>query len=149
MKIGNKGIELIKQFEGCKLKAYKDAVGIWTIGWGNTQYENGVSVKSGDVVTQQRADELFMLIVSKFDSSVNNLIKVSVRQNQFDALVSFAYNCGIGNLHKSTLLRKVNKDPNDPTIEQEFARWNKAGGRVLNGLTRRRSAEAKLYFSIQ
>lgn len=146
MKIGTKGIALIKQFEGCKLKAYKDAVGIWTIGWGNTQYENGKSVKQGDFITQQTADELFLLIVSKFDSAVNNLVN-NVNQNQFDALVSFAYNCGIGNLQKSTLLKKVKKVPCDPTIAQEFAKWNKAGGKVLNGLTRRRKAESDLYFS--
>lgn len=147
MKIAAPGIALIKQFEGCKLKAYKDAVGIWTIGWGNTQYETGSRVREGDIITQQRADELFMLIVSKFDSGVNIRLRRTVNQNQFDALVSFAYNVGFGNFDKSTLLKKVNTNPCDTTIPAEFMRWNKAGGKVLTGLTRRRAAEAKLYTS--
>lgn len=143
--IGKEGIALIKAFEGCKLTAYKDAIGIPTIGWGNTQYENGVKVKIGDKITQERADELFLLIVSKFIQGVNQRVQ-PVNQNQFDALVSFAYNVGLGNLEKSTLLKKVNKNPNDPTISTEFLKWNKAGGKVLLGLTRRRKAEAALYF---
>jgi len=147
MKIGQNGITLIQSFEGCKLKAYQDSVGIWTIGWGNTQYETGAKVKQGEVITQERANELFALIVSRFDSGVDKRLRRTVTQNQFDALVSFAYNCGFGNLDKSTLLRKVNTNPNDPTIRAEFMRWNRAGNKELKGLTRRRKAEADLYFT--
>jgi len=81
MKIGHNGIALIQSFEGCKLKAYQDSVGIWTIGWGNTQYETGVKVKAGDVVTPQRANELFALIVSRFDSGVDKRLRRTVTQN--------------------------------------------------------------------
>ena len=146
MKIAQAGIDLIKTFEGCKLKAYQCSAGKWTIGYGNTQYENGLSVKQGDTATQERANELFGLILSKFDSAVSARLKRDVTQNQFDALVSFAYNCGIGNLEKSTLFAKVNKYPNDPTIGAEFMKWNKAGGKALAGLTRRRKAEYELYY---
>jgi len=147
MKIGQKGIALIQSFEGCKLKAYQDSVGIWTIGWGNTQYNNGTKVRQGDIITRPLADELFLNIVSRFDSGVFKRLRRTVTQNQFDALVSFTYNCGFGNLEKSSLLRKVNTNPNDPTIRAEFMRWNRAGGKELKGLTRRRKAEADLYFT--
>lgn len=145
--LGVNGTKLIQQFESCVLKAYQDSVGVWTIGWGNTQYENGISVKKGDVVTQQRADELFKSIASRFSSGVARRIKSNLTQNQFDAVVSLAYNIGFGNLDKSTLLKKVNKNPFDDSIRLEFMKWNKAGGKVLRGLTRRREAEANLYFA--
>lgn len=146
-KVNAKGIELIKSFEACVLTAYQDSIGVWTIGWGNTQYENGVSVKKGDKITQQRADELFKLILSRLESGTYALLKQKVNSNQFSALVSFAYNCGLKNLRSSTLLQKVNSNPSDPTIRNEFAKWDKAGGKVLRGLTRRRKAEADLYYS--
>lgn len=145
--IGINGINLIKSFEGCRLTAYKDSVGIPTIGWGNTQYENGVKVKIGDKITQERADELFLLIVKKFSQGVNQRVH-EINQNQFDALVSFSYNVGLGNLDASTLLKKVKKNPNDPTIPAEFHKWNRANGKVLPGLTRRRHAESALYTKI-
>lgn len=147
MILGSKGCELIQKFEGCELKAYKCSAGVWTIGWGNTMYENGISVKEGDSISHNRAIELFSMIASKFASGVTKRIKQQVTQNQFDALVSFAYNCGFGNLDKSTLLKKVNTNPNDDSIRDEFMKWNKGGGKVLAGLTRRRKAEADLYFS--
>lgn len=147
MKIDTTGANLIKQFEGCKLKAYLDSVKVPTIGWGNTQYENGSKVKLGDTITQERADELFLLIVAKFEDGVTKLLRWQITQNKFNALVSFAYNVGLGNLGKSTLLKKVNANPSDPTISAEFAKWNKAGGKVLLGLTRRRKAESDLYFT--
>ena len=147
MYIGQNGIDLIKKSEGCKLTSYKCPAGIWTIGYGNTQYENGIQVKQGETITQQRANELFMLLVdNRYGSAVSNLVRATITQNQFDALTSFAYNVGIGAFEKSTLLRKVNKDPSDITIRDEFAKWNKGGGKVLSGLTTRRKAEADLYF---
>lgn len=147
MVISSKLRELVKHFEGCKLTAYVCSAGHNTIGYGNTFYENGVKVKPGDKITQQRAEELLDVILIKFVQQTNEVIKSSVNQNQRDALTDFAYNCGLGNLKSSTLLKKVNADPNDKTIREEFMRWNKGGGKVLNGLTRRREAEANLYFS--
>jgi lysozyme len=147
MIISSKLRELVKHFEGCKLTSYVCSAGHNTIGYGNTFYENGVKVKPGDKITQQRAEELLDVILIKFVQQTNEVIKSSVTQNQRDALTDFAYNCGLGNLKSSTLLKKVNADPNDKTIREEFMKWNKGGGKVLNGLTRRREAEANLYFS--
>lgn len=147
MTIAENGIKLIQHFESCELKSYQDGKGIWTIGWGNTQYENGLSVKKGEVITQQRADELFKTIVSRFDSGVTKRIRSTVTQNMFDALVSFTYNCGFRNLDESTLLKKVNKNPNDISIREEFMRWINKGSSFERGLTRRRKAEADLYFT--
>ena len=147
MIISNKLRELVKHFEGCKLTSYVCSAGHNTIGYGNTFYENGVKVKPGDKITQQRAEELLDVILIKFVQQTNELIKSNVNQNQRDALTDFAYNCGIGNLKSSTLLKLVNANPNDPEIRAQFMRWNKGGGKVLNGLTRRREAEANLYFS--
>ena len=140
------GKDLIKSFEGCKLVAYQCSAGLWTIGYGNTFFEDGTPVKPGDRITQEKAEQLFELIVGIFADKVAKEIKTILTDNQFAAIVSLAYNIGIGNLQKSTLLKKVNFNPNDPTIRAEFARWNKAGGKVLAGWTRRRAAEAKLYF---
>lgn len=147
MIISSKLRELVKHFEGCKLTSYVCSAGHNTIGYGNTFYENGVKVKPGDKITQQRAEELLDVILIKFVQQTNELIKSNVNQNQRDALTDFAYNCGVGNLRNSTLLKKVNANPNDKTIRDEFMKWNKGGGKVLNGLTRRREAEANLYFS--
>lgn len=145
MKPSENCYSLIKQFEGCRLKAYKDSAGVWTIGYGTTYYPDGNPVRSGEVITQERAEFLLKWQVLEKSGSVDSLVKV-VNQNQFDALVSFAYNVGSGALKKSTLLRKLLVNPNDPLIEQEFLKWNKAGGLELRGLTKRRQAEADLYF---
>ena len=147
MKTNKEGIDLLHHFESCKLDAYICPASVWTIGWGNTQYEDGSKVRPGDRVTQERADELFLNILSGFEKSVQGLVKSKINDNQFSALVSFSYNVGAGNLQKSTLLKKLNIDPSDPSIKDEFLKWNKAGGKALNGLTRRREAESKLYFS--
>lgn len=147
MKVNDKGLDLIKRFEGCKLEAYLDPIKIPTIGFGATFYENGTKVKIGDKITKERASELLEWHVSQFAIRVKDLIKVSINDNQFASLVSFAYNCGIGNLKISTLLKKVNANPFDTTIRDEFKKWNRAGGKVLAGLTTRRNAEADLYFS--
>ena len=143
----NKGISLIKKYEGCKLKAYLCPAKIPTIGWGNTMYENGAKVKLGDEITQQRADELLLHVVGYFEKEIQKLVTCKLSDNQFGALTSFAYNLGIGNLRVSTLLKKVNANPIDPTIKDEFLKWNKAGGKVLAGLTKRRQEEATLYFA--
>lgn len=157
MKLTEKGINLIKEFEGLRLTAYRDSVGVWTIGYGNTFYEDGTVVKQGDKITQERADSLFRSILDSFAdgvrASLSNPHRIS--DTQFSAMVSLAYNIGIGRYPEdrygaagfrgSTLLRKVNANPCDPTIPDEFRKWNKAGGKVLAGLVRRREAEAQLY----
>lgn len=146
MTLNKKGIDLIAKYEGCKLEAYLCPSNIWTIGYGNTQYENGEPVEEGDKITKGRALQLFDNILVKFVEGVSNLVKKPLTDNQFSALVSFAFNCGLGNLKSSTLLRKVNINPKDSAIAAEFAKWNKSNGKVLNGLTKRRKAESDLYF---
>lgn len=145
MEVNKAGRDLIKRFEGCKLKAYRCSAGVFTIGYGSTFYEDGTKVKQGDVITQQRAEQLFDLIVDDFAQKVDALVKSNVSENNFSALVSFTFNVGIGNFQRSTLLRKVNANPKDATIPAEFRKWVRANGEVLKGLVRRREAEAKLY----
>jgi lysozyme len=147
-KLGSKGLELIKSFEGLKLKPYLCSAKVPTIGYGNTFYENKTKVTLKDsAITEQRAVELLLWSLKGFEQYVDSYCVDIITQNQFDALVSFCYNLGPANLKSSTLLKKVNANPNDPTIRAEFLKWNKAGGRALAGLTRRRNAEADLYFS--
>jgi lysozyme len=143
----NKGIPTIKKFEGLRLNAYKCPAGVWTIGFGSTFYENGSKVVEGDKITIDRADKLLIEIVQKFEISVRSLVKSKINDNQLGSLTSFAFNVGVGNFKKSTLLKKVNANPNDPTIRNEFMRWTRGGGKVLKGLVTRREAEADLYFS--
>ena len=145
MEVNKAGKDLIKQFEGCKLKAYKCPAGLDTIGYGNTWNPDGTKVKPGDVITQERANELLDIIVEDFAKKVKPLIKQNLTDNNFSALVSFAYNTGVTNLKNSTLLKKVNADPKDPSISAEFMKWVRANDKVLNGLVKRREAEAKLY----
>ena len=148
--ITQRAIDLIKASEGCKLSAYVDpATGgePITIGYGNTKYEDGSKVKLGDKITQDRANSLLLLIVEGFKNNVLKLLTKELNDNQLGALTSFAYNCGLANLKSSTLLKKVNANPNDKTIADEFAKWNKANGKVMNGLTIRRKKESDLYFS--
>lgn len=143
----NKGIPIIRKFEGLKLRAYLCPSLIWTIGYGNTFYENGSKVQQGDKITLDRADRLLFFVVQKFEAEIKKLVKSEINDNQLGALTSFAFNVGAGNLAKSTLLKKVNANPNDETIRDEFNRWTKSGGKVLNGLVTRRKAEADLYYS--
>lgn len=140
--MNGKGIMLIKKFEGCKLKAYKDAVGILTIGWGHT----GPDVHVGQTISEREAEWLLKTDLLRFEIAVGNLVTSAVSQNQFDALVSFAYNLGTGTLKKSTLLKKVNSNPDDPTIADEFGKYVYAGKKKLPGLIARRIAESALYF---
>lgn len=147
-KIGTKGLNLIKSFEGLKLKPYLCPAKVPTVGYGSTFYENGKKVKITDPsITEQRASELLLDSLKGFERYVDSYCRDDINQNQFDALVSFCYNLGPANLKSSTLLKKANANPNDPTIAQEFLKWNKAGGRALKGLTKRRQAESDLYFS--
>ena len=147
MKVNKQGIQLVKSFEGCFFNAYLCPAKVWTIGYGSTKYPNGNAVKQGDKITQQEAETLLSDTLDEFSKGVSKLIKVELNDNQFSALVSFAFNLGTGALSKSTLLKKVNANSNDKTIEDEFMRWVSAGGKRLNGLVRRRTAESKLYFS--
>ena len=148
MQVSHRSISLIKQYEGCKLRAYKDSAGVWTIGWGSTMYEDGNRVRPGDKITRARADELLLWGVGIRSIPVNALVApTKLTQGQFDALVSFAYNLGIGALQRSTLLKLVRVNPKNPAIADEFAKWVNAGGKRLNGLVKRRVAEAALYFS--
>lgn len=147
MKLGSKGLELIKSFEGFYSKPYLDPIGIPTIGYGATYYPNKKKVTMKDKpLTEKEASDLLKEMMTNYENDVKRLVKRELNQNQFDALVSFTYNLGSANLGKSTLLKKVNANPCDKTIKDEFLKWNKAGGKVLNGLTRRRNAEAELYF---
>ena len=130
---------LIKNYEGCRLKAYKCPAGIWTIGYGRT-----TNVRQGDVCTQEQADKWFDEEYLGFENRVKALIKVPVNENQLGALTSFAYNCGTGALKTSTLLRKLN-EKNYLGAADEFLKWNKAGSKVLEGLSKRRHAERELF----
>lgn len=141
MKTSPKGIELIKYFEGCKLRAYLDATSIPTIGYGHT-----LTARMGLVITQEKADLLLKDDLFFAETHINKL-NLILQQNQFDALVSFIYNVGIGNFNKSSLLRLVKENPNNFFIAFEFIKWTKAGTVVLPGLALRRKTEAKLYFT--
>ena len=148
MKLDSKGYDLIKQFEGFSNIPYKCSANIPTIGYGNTFYPDGKRVSMLDKeITKEYADEIFKNVADNFAFKVSKLIKSKVTQNQFNSLVSFAYNVGIGNLEKSTLLKLVNINPNDAMIAKQFLRWNKAKGKELKGLTNRRIKESALYYT--
>ena len=144
MKTSQSGISLIKGFEGKRLNAYYDGVGVWTIGFGTIKYPNGVRVKKGDTCTEAQAESYLKNDLVKFENAINRLVKVPLNQNQFDAISSFTYNLGETNLSSSTLLKKLNAKDYAGAADQ-FLRWNKAGGKVMNGLTRRREAERNLF----
>ncbi|WP_288791147.1 lysozyme [uncultured Enterobacter sp.] len=146
MQTSEKGIALIKQFEGCKLTAYQDSVGVWTIGYGWTQPVDGKPIRAGMTIKQETAERLLKTGLVSYESDVSRLVKVGLTQGQFDALMSFTYNLGARSLSTSTLLRKLNAGDYAGAAD-EFLRWNKAGGKVLNGLTRRREAERALFLS--
>lgn len=146
MKVNAEGYALIKKFEGCRLKAYKCPANVWTIGYGNTFYENGMKVKEGDVITQERADELAKFIIDQFAVTIEPFIQKPLTDNQFSACVSLAYNIGTSGFKRSSVFKKLNINPNDPTIADSFKLWNKGGGKVLAGLVKRREAEIELYF---
>jgi lysozyme len=148
MNISKTGIQLIKDFEGLRLNAYKCSAGVPTIGFGSTYYPDKSNVKMGDVLRDKEEAEILLInTLVDYDIYVSKYTKsVKLTQYQFDALVSFAFNVGLGNLSKSTLLKLVLSNPNDQNIALEFAKWNKAAGKVLQGLVKRRKKEAELYF---
>ena len=148
MKISPRGLELIKDFEGFSSSAYLDVVNIPTIGWGNTFYEDGAKVKLGDQISKTDALKLLEVVANRdFADKIFPAIKVKVTQSQFDAMVSLAYNIGAGAFLKSTLLKKVNAG-DFAGAGEEFLRWNKAGGKEVLGLTRRREREKQLFLSL-
>lgn len=138
------GIYLISSFEDTKLKAYDDGIGVWTIGIGTTIYPNGMKVKKGDTCTLEQAKSYFANDLKRFEKTVNDSVKVDLTQNQFDALVSLTYNIGSTAFKNSTLLKKLNAKDFTGAADQ-FLVWNKGGGKVLNGLIRRREAERALF----
>jgi lysozyme len=146
------GANLIKHFEGIlekqgdRYKSYKCPAGVWTIGWGTTT-EHGNKIGSGTVWTREQCDSAFLKDMEEFEKSVRKYVAVPLEPWQFDALVSFTYNCGAGALQKSTLLKKVNAGDFDGAAK-EFHKWNKGGGKVLPGLTRRRASESLLFQNI-
>lgn len=146
MQTSDKGIALIKEFEGCKLTAYQDSVGIWTIGYGWTQPVDGKPIRAGMTIKQETAERLLKTGLVSYESDVSRLVKVGLTQGQFDALVAFTYNLGARSLSTSTLLRKLNAGDYTGAAD-EFMSWNKAGGKALKGLTRRREAERALFLS--
>lgn len=139
MNISQEGLSLIKKFEGCELEAYKCAAGVWTIGYGSTK-----GVKQGDTISQEDADKLLLHEMKEYETYVNDMVNVDLTQNQFDALVSWVFNLGPANLAASTLLKVLNAKDYEG-VPAQIKRWNKAGGKVLQGLIRRREAEALLF----
>jgi lysozyme len=140
MHTSDKGFELIKKFEGCELEAYQCAAGVWTIGYGHTK-----DVQEGDKWTEEKAD--FMLwreLDDEYEHYVNSLVTAPMNQSQFDSLISWTYNLGPNNLKKSSMLRVLNEGKYDE-VPAQMKRWNKAKGKVLAGLTRRREAEALMF----
>ena len=139
MKISEEGKALIKKFEGCKLEAYLCPAGYWTIGFGNVK-----NAKEGKTISQNEADFYLTKDLEEFESYVNSMVKVPLEQNQFDALVAWTFNLGGSNLRSSTMLKVLNNGEYDK-VPSEMKRWNKAGGKTLQGLIRRREAESLLF----
>ena len=139
MNISQEGISLIKKFEGCELEAYQCAAGVWTIGYGSTK-----DVKEGDTLTQKEADNLLLHEMQEYEGYIKELVKVPLKKNQFDALVSWVFNLGPANLKASTMLKFLNAGDYH-LIPSQIKRWNKASGKVLEGLIRRREAEALMF----
>ena len=139
MKISQKGIDLIKEYEGLRLKAYYDSVGVITIGYGHT-----TTAKPNMTITKEKAEELLKIDLRRFEEGVTRLVGVKIHQLMFDSLVSFAFNLGLGNLQKSTLLKKINLGKFEE-VPQEFLKWDRAGGKQFEGLTIRRKAERDLF----
>jgi len=140
MEISGNGLKIIKEFEGLKFKSYLCPAGVLTIGYGHT----GKDVKPNQEISIEEAESLLIQDAVKFENAVNRLVKVEINQNQFDALVSFTYNLGEGNLGRSTLLKKIN-EKDFAGAAPEFMNWTKAGGKVLDGLKRRRKSEKELF----
>jgi lysozyme len=141
----DKCYQLLKHYEGLKLEAYLCSGNVWTIGYGQTYYADGRRVKQGDRITKEEAEAGLPIILKTYAISVHQKVRVGISQSQFDALCSFAYNVGIGAFDSSTLLQVINRERPIDEIEAQFMRWNKAGGKVVNGLTARRKSEFHLF----
>ena len=137
--ISDKGIYAIKKFEGCELIAYQDAVGVWTIGYGHTK-----GVSEGDIISSAQAEALLLKELKEYENYVHELVEVPLHQYQLDALVSWTYNLGPTNLKSSTMLKVLNEGKYNEVPDQ-MRRWNRAGGKVLEGLVKRRDYEARLF----
>ena len=146
MLVSNKGVDLICEFEGKRLVAYDDGVGVWTIGFGTIKYPNGVRVKKGDTCTLDQAKEYMRHDLIEFEHTVNSSVKVPLNQNQFDALVSLAYNIGSSAFKSSTLVKKLNTGDYQGAADQ-FNVWVNAGGKRMQGLVNRRDREKLLFLS--
>ena len=146
MLVSNKGVDLICEFEGKRLAAYDDGVGVWTIGFGTIKYPNGVRVKKGDTCTLEQAKEYMRHDLIEFEYTVNSSVKVPLNQNQFDALVSLAYNIGSSAFKSSTLVKKLNTGDYQGAADQ-FNVWINAGGKRMQGLVNRRDKEKLLFLS--
>ena len=144
MHVSPSGVDLICNFEGLRLKAYDDGVGVWTIGFGTTKYPNGIRVKKGDTCTLDQAKAYMQNDLKAFEQTVNSAIKVPLNQNQFDALVSLAYNIGATAFKKSTLVKRLNEG-NYKAAANQFNVWVNAGGKRMQGLVNRRAAERTLF----
>ena len=142
MKVSQECIDLVKFFEGFEPIAYLCPANVWTIGYGRTK-----NVKEGDELTELQAERDLLEELDEFAEQVLNTVKISLDQNELDALTSWTYNLGVGNLQSSTLLKKLNSGDKN-SVPSEMVRWNKAAGKVLAGLTRRREAEAKLWAKV-
>lgn len=147
MSVNQATIDLIKKYEGCRLTAYQDVVGIWTIGYGTTAAADlGITPSKGLTITQDRAEDLLRQGVDKFAATVDALITTNVNSNEFGACVSLAYNIGTNAFAKSTVLRELNVGHKDKAVAA-FRMWNKAGGEVIKGLVNRREAEIELFLT--
>ena len=144
MKTSAEGINHIREFEGERLKAYKCSAGVWTIGVGHTSAAGAPEVSEGMTITAAESSTILARDLASFELGVEKMLEVKVTQAQFDVLVSFAFNCGLGSLKKSTLLKRVNEG-NFDAVPAELMKWTKAGGKEIAGLVRRRRAEAKLW----
>jgi lysozyme len=144
MKMSADGLALVKEFEGLRLKAYKCPAAVWTIGYGHTSSAGAPIVTSDLEITRDEAEEVLRRDMGQYEDGVRKLVTIGITQGQFDALVDFAYNAGVGALAKSTLLKRVNAGKFDE-VPAEFMKWTKGGGKELPGLVRRRRAEVKLW----
>ena len=139
MNLGYNGTKILKFFEGCRLTAYQDSVGVWTIGYGHTK-----GVHAGMSITQEEAEQMLLIELEEYEGYIEKYVIVPLTQNQFDALVVWVYNLGPTNLRRGTLLKELNSG-NYTAAGKEITKWNKAGGKVLTGLVKRREAEAELF----
>ena len=139
MNISQEGLDLIKKFEGCELTAYQDSVDVWTIGYGHTK-----GVEEGQEITQDEAEEMLASELDEYEGYINDMVECDLEQCQFDALVAWVYNLGPTNLKSSTMLKRLNSNDLDD-VPNQIKRWDKAGGKVLAGLVRRREAESLLF----